>query len=261
MSSMVAVARRLLLVRILLAETMLFELALGMDSTDIRSAWLASFLRRVLWRLMIVEVSGFKYEPTSDAGAPGTYPPSSEMVVIVSEAGTCDDRADCEAIVERRLPVEGNIRGPKSCRVRRGLGMALSTGASANEEGAEEAVSKSVTSSLGMSSIDVASRRGEDMDRPLVGEYWPRFAPRRFREGVGVTDSSLSWSWVVVSVVASETTVDGVSSRFWVLMVMSRLDRLLRRLLPLPLLRRRSCSTGSSCVASVDVLISDCSTL
>lgn len=70
MSSTVAVARRLLLVRILLAETMLFELALGMESTDIRSSCLASFLRRVLWRLIMVEVSGFKYEPTSDAGAP-----------------------------------------------------------------------------------------------------------------------------------------------------------------------------------------------
>lgn len=114
--------------------------------------------------------------------------------MIVSEAGTWEDRADWEAMVERRLPVEGNIRGPRSCRGRRGLGMASSTGASTKEEGAEEAVSKSVISSLGMSSIDVVSRRGEDIDRPLVGEYWPRFAPRRFSEGVGVTETSLSWS-------------------------------------------------------------------
>jgi hypothetical protein len=239
-----------------------FELALGMESTDMRSAWLASFLRRVLWRLMMVEVSGFKYEPTSDVGAPGTVLASSEMVVMVSEAGTCDEWADRdEAIVERRLPVEGNIRGPRMFRGRKGMGMASGTGASTDEEGAEEAASRSVTSSLGMSSIDVDSRRGEDIERPLVGEYWPRFAPRRLSEGVGVTDTSLSWSWVVVSVVVSETTVDGASSRFWVLMVISRLDRLLRLLLPLPLLRRRSFSTGSSRVVSVDALTSDCSAL
>jgi hypothetical protein len=170
---MVAVARRLLLVRMLRAETMLFdfELVLGMESTDIRSAWLASFLRRVLWRLMIVEVSGFRYEPTSDAGAPGTVLASSEIVVIVSEAGTCDECTDRdEAIVERRLPVEGNMRGPRSCRGRKGMGIASGTGASTDEEVTEEAVT-SVMSSLGMSSIDVDSRRGEDIDRPLVGEY------------------------------------------------------------------------------------------
>jgi len=71
MSSMVAVARRLLFVRMLRADTMLFVPAtLGMESTEIKSAWLASFLRRVLRRLTMVDVSGFSSEPTSDAVTP-----------------------------------------------------------------------------------------------------------------------------------------------------------------------------------------------
>ena len=64
---------------------------------------------------------------------------------------------------------------------------------SAEEEGFLDAVSRSRTSSLDMSSTDVDSRRGDDMDRPLVGEYWlRRLAPRRFSDAVGVTDTSLS---------------------------------------------------------------------
>ena len=99
---------------------MLFEpaLGLGMESTDMRSAWLASFLRRVLLRLTIVDVSGFRCEPTSDAGAPETMLVSSE----IAELATRERRVDfflvlddsSETIVDRRFPVDGNMRGPKS---------------------------------------------------------------------------------------------------------------------------------------------------
>ena len=97
---------------------MLFAPALGMESTDIRSAWLASLLRRVLLRLTMVDVSGFKCEPTSDAGAPEMMLVSSEM----AELATRECRTDfflvlddsSETIVDRRFPVDGNMRGPKS---------------------------------------------------------------------------------------------------------------------------------------------------
>lgn len=237
MSSTVAVARRLLLVRMLRAETMLLEpAALGMERTDMRSSCLASFLLRVLWRLIMVEVSGFKSEPTSDAGAAKGPMVSSEMAVIVSDAPVPEDLVDWEAIVERRLPVEGNIRGPKIWRGRNGFGIRSGESGSADEEGTAESASWSGSSTLGMSSMEVVSRRGDDMDRPLVGEYWLlRLAPRRFRLGVGVTDTSLSLSCAVDSVMVSEVTADGASSMFCVSMVMSRLERLRRRLLPLPL--------------------------
>jgi hypothetical protein len=129
--------------------------------------------------------------------------------------------------------------------------------ASTDEESADEAASRSVASSLGMSSIEVDSRRGDDMERPLVGEYWLRFAPRRFSVGVGLSDTSLAVSCTDVSVVASEMIVDGASSRVCVSIVISRLDRRLRRLLPLPLLRRRGVVTDSSRVKSVETVTSD----
>jgi hypothetical protein len=67
--------------------------------------------------------------------------------------------------------VEGNMRGPKSWRGRRGRGVRSMADASTDDESADETVSRSVASSLGMSSMDVDSRRGDDMERPLVGEY------------------------------------------------------------------------------------------
>jgi hypothetical protein len=63
MSPMVAVARRLLFVRMLRADTMLFEPVLGMERTEIRSAWLARRVRLVLLRLIMVDVSGFRTDP------------------------------------------------------------------------------------------------------------------------------------------------------------------------------------------------------
>lgn len=205
----------------------------------------------------MVEVSGFKSEPTSEAGGAEEVMVSSEMAVIASEPPAPEDLADWEAIVERRLPVEGNMRGPKIWRGRSGFGIRSGECGSTDEEGTAESASWSGSSTLGMSSMEVVSRRGDDMDRPFVGEYWLlRRAPRRFRLGVGVTDTSLSFSCAVDSVMVSEVTVDGASSRFWVSMVISRLERLRRRLLPLPLplplLRRLY---GSS--FSVDALTSD----
>lgn len=117
-------------------------------------------------------------------------------------------------MVERRLLLEGNLRGPKMWRGRNGCGMRSGSEAS-TDEGAIETASWSGSSSLGMSSIDVASRRGDDIDRPLVGEYWLRLlAPRRFRLGVVLTDTSLSLSCTCDSVMVSEVTVDWASSRF-----------------------------------------------
>ena len=49
--------------RMLRAETMLFEPVLGMERTEIRSAWLARRVRLVLLRLIMVDVSGFRTDP------------------------------------------------------------------------------------------------------------------------------------------------------------------------------------------------------
>jgi hypothetical protein len=114
---------------------------------------------------------------TSDAGALGTKLPSSEMVVMVLEASIWEECANRNGVIVKRcLLVKGNIQSPRICRVRKGIGIALGTGALTDEENAEEAASRLVTLSLGMLSIDVDPWTREDIGRPLVGEYWPRFA-------------------------------------------------------------------------------------
>src|SRR5690242_11104331 len=91
MSGMVAVARRLLLVRMLRADTMLFAPALGMDKTEIKSAWLASLFFLVLLRLTIVDVS-LNCEPTSEAV---TVLSSLMTDSLSSEPATSDAEASC----------------------------------------------------------------------------------------------------------------------------------------------------------------------
>jgi len=72
------------------------------------------------------------------------------------------------------------------------------------------------TDAVSASSTDVASRSGDDMERLFVGECWLRLAPRRFKVGVGVRETSLSVACTEDSVVTVETTVettvDGTSS-------------------------------------------------
>jgi hypothetical protein len=221
MSPTVAVASRLLFVRMLRADTILFVPAgFGIDSTDIRSAWVASFLlRRVLLRLTIVDVSGFRCDP------PVTVSVSSEMVLnsdpIAAEGGApCDPVAkdSTEAMVESRLPREGKARCTESGRGRNASCSYSMADESTDDEGAVEATSDSFASSYGSSSIDVVSRSGEDMDRLLVGECWLRFAPLRFKVGVGERETSVASSVEVVtveavtSVVSSDTMVLGGSS-------------------------------------------------
>jgi hypothetical protein len=130
---------------------------------------------------------------------------------------------------------------------------------STEDEGAVEAISDLSAMSLDSSSTDVVSRSGDDMERLLVGECWLRFAPRRLRVGVGESDTSVSVSVVVVmvvSVVLSDTMVLAGSSTTLVSIFISWLRRRLRRLLPLPPLRGRASSAGSS-FDSVDVVTSD----
>ena len=262
MSLMVAVARRLLLVRMLRAETILLVPVLGMDNTDIKSAWLANLFRLVLLRLTMVDVSGFRYEPTSDAVTPETVLVSSVTVCRASEPDTSEAAWDLvakestETMVDRRLPVLGNPRCMASGRGRSAMFSMSSADASTEEEKVDEAASTSLCGS----STEVVSRSGEDMERLFVGECWLRFAPRRLSVGVGVSDSSLSLSCAEEAAVSSETTVEGASSTICVSMCISRLRRRRRRLLPLPLLRLWGTSTGSSCV-SVEVVTSDLSSL
>jgi hypothetical protein len=123
-----------------------------------------------------------------------------------------------------------------------------------------EATSESLPTTLGSSSTDMVSRSGEDIERLLVGECWLRLAPRRLRVGVGDSDTSVSFS-VVVSVTSSDTMVLAGSSATVVSIFISwLLRRLLLRRLPLPPLRGRCSSAGSS-LDSVDAVTSDASAL
>ena len=82
MSPMVAVASRLLFVRMLRADTILLAPAgLGIDKTDIKSECVASFLRRVLLRLTMVEVSGLRNVPTSEGASSVMVSASSDMAL------------------------------------------------------------------------------------------------------------------------------------------------------------------------------------
>jgi len=145
MSPMVAVARRLLFVRMLRADTMLFvPAALGIDKTDIKSECVASFLRRVLLRLTMVEVSGFRCD------LPVTVSVSSEIVLnseyVAAEGGAlCDEVAkeSTEAIVERRLPLDGKPRCTESGRGRNASCSYSIADESTDDEGAVEATSES----------------------------------------------------------------------------------------------------------------------
>jgi hypothetical protein len=149
MSLMVAVARRLLFVRMLRADMMLFEPAgFGIERTDIKSEWAASFLRRVLRRLIMVEVSGFRYDAASEASTSVAVLVSSDMALKsepgAAERGACDLEAkeSTEAIVERRLPLEGKARCTESGRGRNST-CSIST---MDDESAVEATSESFVS-------------------------------------------------------------------------------------------------------------------
>jgi len=228
MSGMVAVARRLLFVRMLRADTMLFALALGIDKTDIKSAWLASLPFLVLLRLTIV--------PTSEAVTPETVRSSLMTDSLSSEPAASYAGAACallansltEAMVERRLPLLGKWR----CTERgRGFSEICSKSTEADEptdeERAEErAVEATETalasSSFARSSVEMLSRSGEDMLRLLERMCWLlRFAPRRFRVGVaesgvlGSASASASTSDLAatgVAALSSEMTEAGASS-------------------------------------------------
>jgi hypothetical protein len=81
-----------------------------------------------------------------------------------------------------------------------------------DDDGAVEVMSDSLVSASDSSSMDVVSRRGEEMERLFVGECWLRLAPRRFRVGVGVRETSVLFSVVEISVDSSVTMVLAGSS-------------------------------------------------
>lgn len=190
--------------------------ALGIDKTDMRSAWLASLLRRVLLRLTIVDVSGFRCEPATEGAISVRVSASSDMA-LKSEPGAgafcvLVPNDSTEAMVERRLPVEGKAR----CTARgRGRIAKLSISKAdettdddtTDDDGAVEAISDSVLVT-DKSSIDVVSRRGEEMERLLVGECWLRFAPRRLRVRVGVKEISVDTSLEKFVDTSVETSVE-----------------------------------------------------
>ena len=167
-SPMVAVASRLRLVRMLRADIMLLEPPLGIESTDMRSAWLASFrLALGPLRLRVRLVFGSKVSSDTEAGA---SPGPASVCVATSEPSAMDGGAACifvanvstDAMVERRLPVDGNARlmGKPSGRdliVRLGRS---TVEASTEDEGAVDATSSSCTRSCS----------GNDLIRSLVGE-------------------------------------------------------------------------------------------